>query len=320
VRWRYPVAFAGALTLTAIPLACGARTGLLVADVEDVSVEDARELDASEEDATAEDAITQDVAEEDVVQQDVVEEDVVTIDATGNCPTEATLIYITGQGGALYSFWPPSFQFTFIGNLTCTNSPTHMTVDRHGVAWLVSNGMLYRASTRDASCTAVANWTPQPAGFSDFGLSFVGTSMNDTSLYVLGTPNLGLFDTVTGNFSIVGDPGISTNGDMTSNGDGTLYFMLDDPQLVLYDLSPSTAQVIDSRQVPVAQGGGSAAVAYFGGRFYAFENNNVYAFDWATDTTTSLGPAPIEVTGAGQSTCVPTMPTDAGAPDVGTSD
>jgi hypothetical protein len=41
----------------------------------------------------------------------------------------------------------------------------------------------------------------------------------------------------------------------------------------------------------------------------------VSSFDTVTSTTVSLGVAPIEVTGAGQSTCVPNTPTDAGAPD-----
>ena len=279
--------------------ACGARTGLYapeLADATDVSV---RQKDAHEEDAAEEDAA-------------------VFIDATANCPPEATLIYITGTGGSLYSFWPPGFAFTLIGVLTCTNAPTHMTVDRHGVAWVVANGMLYRASTHDATCVPVGNWTPNPApGFSDFALTFIGTTDNDTSLYVLGQQSLGLFDTDAGTFSVVGTPPITNltqGGDMTSNGDGTPYFVHDVASPVLYDLDPKTAQIIQSYSV-AATGGGSEALAYFGGRFYGFWDNNAYSYDTATQTTTSLGLAPIQVTGAGQSTCVPTTPTDAGAPD-----
>jgi hypothetical protein len=277
---------------------CGARTGLNVPEervIPDVA----------------------DALEEDVHEEDVAEEDVIVIDAMGNCPPEATLIYITGSGGALYSFWPPSFMFTFIGNLTCTTSPTHMTVDRHGVALVVADGQLYRASTVDAACAAVTNWTPQPAGFKDFALTFVGTNNNDTSLYLLGDTSVGLFDIVMGTFTIVGAPpipNIMMGGDMTANGDGTLYFLHDISQPVLYDLDPTDAHVLRSFVVS-ASGGGSQALAYFGGLFYAFEDNVVSSFDTATNTTTFLGIAPIDVTGAGQSTCVPTTPTDAGAPD-----
>lgn len=249
---------------------------------------------------------------------DVVEEDAVFIDATGNCPPQATLIYITGSGGALYSFWPPSFAFTFIGNLTCTSSPTHMTVDRHGVAWVVSGGNLYRASTTDASCTAVTTWKPNPApSFGDFSLSFVGTGNVDNSLYMLGNPaTLGLFDTMLGTFTVVGNPPITNSiGDMTSNGDGTLYFLHDINPPTLYELDPKTAMILESWPV-AATGGGSQALAFFGGLFYVFEDNAVSSLDTATAKTASLGVAPIGVTGAGQSTCVPPMPTDAGAPDV----
>ncbi len=281
---------AGALIFSA---QCGARTGLLVpfeAQAEDVRTEDVRAEDAREE-------------------------EVVVIDATGNCPTEATLIYVTGTGGALYSFWPPSFTFTLVGNLTCTSSPTHMTVDRHGVAWVVANSKLYRASTTDASCIEVDNWTANPApGFNDFALSFVGTTLDDTSLYILGSPDLGLFDTKAGTFTVIGAPGVSTFGDMTSNGDGTLYYLQDVATPTLYELDPKTASIMQTYSVN-AQGGGAQALAFFGGLFYAFESNVVSSFDTVTKTTTELGTAPLDVTGAGQSTCVPDTPTDASLPD-----
>jgi len=55
-------------------------------------------------------------------------------------------------------------------------------------------------------------------------------------------------------------------------------------------------------------GGGDQALAFYGGSFYAFEDNVVYQFDPSTQKTTMLGKAPLQVTGAGQSTCVPTVP------------
>jgi hypothetical protein len=285
-------------------VACGARTELLSPeerDASDVVTDDVR--DVMEEDV-------RDAREEDATEEDVIEED------ASQCPTEATLIYVTGSGGALYSFWPPSFTFTLIGNLTCTSNPTHMTVDRNGVAWVVADGLIYNASTTDASCTAVSNWMPQ-TGFEDFALSFVGLTKTDTSLYVYGesSADLALFDTKTGSFTIVGSPGLVSSGDMTSNGDGTLYYLYDtSTPLHLYELSPLNASVLNTYTLG-ATGGGSQALAYFGGSFYAFEDNVVYAYDAVADTTMQLGSAPLEVTGAGQSTCVPNTPTDAGAPD-----
>jgi hypothetical protein len=255
---------------------------------------------------------------EDVHEEDAPKEDAVYIDATANCPAEATLIYVTGSGGELFSFWPPSFTYTFIGVLTCTNYPSHMTVDRHGVAWVVSGGLLYRASTHDATCIAVGNWKENPAGgFADFALTFTTQSNTDTSLYMLGMHNLAVFDTDAGTFTVIGTPPIPhivQGGDMTSSGDGTPYFVNDIAAPVLYDLDPEDAGVIRSYAIGTS-GGGSEALAYFGGVFYAWWNNATYAFDPDAGTTTSLGLAPLEVTGAGQSTCVPNAPTDAGAPD-----
>src|SRR4051812_44889855 len=46
------------------------------------------------------------------------------------CPPSATLVYVTGSGDQLYSFYPPTQSFTLIGKFDCLTSPTHMTVDR----------------------------------------------------------------------------------------------------------------------------------------------------------------------------------------------
>ncbi len=239
-------------------------------------------------------------------------------DAGGCCPANAQYIYITGQGAQLYRFWPPTFTFTLVGTLTCTTFPTHMTVDRNGTAWVVGSGNIYKTSTLNATCTALSTWTPQ-TGFDDFALSFVGLTCDDPSLYMLGQSNgeLAGLDIVKGTFTPIGSPTVAGFlGDMTTNGDGTLYFLNDALTLHLYEINPSNASVMKTYTIPNASGGGNQALGYFGGRFYAFENDIVYEYDPVANTTKNLGTAPISVTGAGQSTCVPTQPTDAGPPVV----
>ena len=71
--------------------------------------------------------------------------------------------------------------------------------------------------------------------------------------------------------------------------------------------APKDATTLGSWPVS-ASGGDSQALAFWGGVFYAFENDVIYAYDPAKRTTTSLGNAPLVVTGAGQSTCVPKTP------------
>jgi hypothetical protein len=252
-------------------------------------------------------------------------------DNSGDCPASAKLVYITGVGSKLYSFYPPTFTFTPIGTLDCLGSeytPTHMTVDRTGTAWVVAwneNNVssLFTASTADASCQKVASWTPDPTGpFWDFALTFVGTSNTpDTTLYILGSTGgpdatngkavLGSFDTSTGAVTTIGMPDVANaGGDMTTNGDGTLYYLQDTKRLELYQLLPSNG-AIGKTYAPSATGGGDQALAFWGGSFYPFEANIAYQYDPSTKETTMLGPAPFQVTGAGQSTCVPmTAPPD----------
>jgi hypothetical protein len=245
-----------------------------------------------------------------------------------DCPASAKLVYVTGQGSKLYSFYPPTFQFTLIGTLSCLGglSPSHMTVDRSGTAWVVATdqtgvtpGKLFKASTVDATCNSAPNWTPQPNDFADFALTFLGTtSAVDTTLYMLGSTGgpldptsqavLGTFNTSTGVINTLGNPQVQNpGGDMTTNGDGTLYFLMDQQVIKLYEIDPSSAAVKKTLS-PAASGGGDQALAFWGGSFYAFENNIVYQFDPVALTTKQLGNAPLQVTGAGQSTCVPTVP------------
>ena len=222
------------------------------------------------------------------------------------CPPSATLVYVTGAGDQLYSFFPPTQSFKLIGKFSCLTSPTHMTVDRQGSAWVVAGGRLYKASTADASCSAVSNWNVNFA-FTDFALTFIGVSNTvDNTLYLMnGSAGVATFDIGSGKVSTVGSANIpSTLGDMTSNGDGTLYFLRDVDTPTLHQLSPKDASTIGSWPL-AAKGGGSQALAFWGGSFYAFENSAIFQYDPIKKTTTPVGTAPLQVTGAGQSTCVP---------------
>jgi len=228
-------------------------------------------------------------------------------DANGDCPPSARLIYVTGSSNQLFSYNPETADFTLIGTFDCLENPTHMTVDRTGTAWVVANSLLFTASTSNAHCTQVASWKSDGFTFSDFALSFVGTTGIDTTLYVLDDDaNLASFDTATGVRTMITQLSTlsDTQGDMTSNGDGHLYFIHDVPDQTLYELTPTTGAIVSS-WVTTETGGGSEALAFYGGLFYDFLDSDVYTFDPMTHVASSIGTAPLEVTGAGQSTCVP---------------
>lgn len=226
------------------------------------------------------------------------------------CAQTATLVYLTGEGDNLYSFYPPTRAFTLIGHLACLAGATHLTVDRSGTAWVVAAGQLYTASTTDASCAPVATWKPD-LPYSDFSLAFTGTTAAADGLLYLLNPSVTLytFDVGTGVRALV-DPVLnvaSTEGDMTSDANGGLFFLRDASVHTLYQLDPKTAAIVKEDTVG-ATAYGSQALAFWGGSFYAFENDSIYQFDPKKGTTVVVGPAPMKVTGAGQSTCVPKVP------------
>jgi len=228
-------------------------------------------------------------------------------DGSSDCPPSAKLIYVTGSSNQLYSYAPETAQFKLIGTFDCLTDPTHMTVDRKGIAWVVANGLLYNADTATAHCEVVPNWTSN-LEFDDFALTFVGTTGTDTTLYLMDdTADLATFDTVTGvQTPVTTVAGLSDSlGDMTSNGDGHLYFIHDVTKQKLFEITPTAGAVVTS-WVTTETGGSSEALAYYGGLFYDFLDSAVFTFDPTTSVATAIGTAPLEVTGAGQSTCVPT--------------
>jgi hypothetical protein len=194
-------------------------------------------------------------------------------------------------------------------------------VDRQGNAWVAGSddptgstpSNLYEASTTDASCTRVTTWSPHPGAFDDFALTFLGaTSAPDPNLYLLGDPSadLGVFDTSSGGLTRVGEiaapNAASAGGDMTTNGDGTLYFLEASSHQTLYDLDPSTGAILGSTPTGLDASESDQALAAYGGLFYDFLGSAVYTVDVATKAVKRIGTAPLEVTGAGESTCVPT--------------
>lgn len=226
-----------------------------------------------------------------------------------DCPASAKLVYVTGPDADLYSFYPPTLAFTKIGKIACTSAPSHMTVDRHGIAWVVSDGRLYRVSTADAACAEVTTWTPDVKRFADFSLAFIGTTASDDDpLYVLGQTSelLASFDATSGAVTPIGTATLTASiGDMTTDGDGRLYLLVDEDPRTLVQLDPASAKSLASYEVnsaPVSD----QALAYYGGAFYVFEGTLLFRYDLSTTKqAVALGSSPISVTGAGQSTCVP---------------
>lgn len=230
-----------------------------------------------------------------------------------DCSEAAKLIYLTGDTSELWSFNPQDLSYKRIGPFDCLKYPTHMTVDRAGVAWVVDTfGGIYKASTTDAKCTAVTTWkVPGELSTGNFALSFAGTTgISDNTLYILTPTLFQKFDVAAGTLTTVGDsPFDSASGDLTSSGDGTLHFLRNKRPPIIYNLDTSGSKISEATLgTPAGVGGANAGFAFWGGSFWAFESSVLYRYDPTTQATTEIGKAPFSVTGAGQSTCVPKAP------------
>jgi len=297
----------------ALVVACGARTGLYAPEeaedaAADVHVPHDATTDPIEEDAQDEDA--GDVA--DVVFPDVP--------IVSDCPDAGdTLVYVLGAHDELYSFYPPTLSFQSIGTIACpsTSTPNSMAVTRSGIAFAnFQSGELFEVSTSNAACKATT-YAPDQLGWQTYGMGYVALADGGESLYVAGFGNifsrgLGVIDTTAFMLSEVGQfQPMQYDCELTGTGDGRLFgycpFGSGDGSYFI-EIDPATANVLSSHQL--SAGSNEAwAFAFWGGEFWIFSGKNgvstVTEYDANSQTETNVATAPIDVVGAGVSTCAP---------------
>lgn len=220
------------------------------------------------------------------------------------CPdAAATLIYVIGQSGTLYSYDPPTATFTTIGVVSCPGSegttPFSMAVDREGVAYveffsqsqpanLPVGADLYRVSTKTAACTKTA-YNPAAIERVTYGMGFVA-NVGDASdagetLFIAEQPLfpdggsaddiLATVDTTT--FAVTPVGAFSPQAalaELTGTGDGRLFAFYNQggfgaQSSILGQIDPATAQVVAQDVLALPQGSGWA-FGFWGGDFYMF--------------------------------------------------
>ena len=282
--------------------ACGARTGLLAPEETDAAA-----IDSGHDvhDAKKDTADVLDV-------QDVVFPDVPII---SDCPDAGdTLVYVLGTGSELYSFYPPTLTFKSIGTIACPSSsgPNSMAVTRSGIAFTsFHDGNLFEVSTANAACKATP-YVPNQLGWTTFGMGYSNDDDGGETLYVAGLGNtlskgLGIIDTQTFKLSEVSafQPQ-QNNCELTGTGAGDLYgFCPFGSGAWLIQIDKTNASVISSHQISAGGNNVSWAFAFWGGDFWLFTNNNVTKYDPVTKTETLVTTAPVNIVGAGVSTCAP---------------
>jgi hypothetical protein len=286
--------------------ACGARTELEGIEA-DASL-DAEPLDAKHE---------HDAAEEDAVV-DVVFPDVPIV---SDCPDAgATLVYLLGGQNQLFSFYPPTLGFTNIGTIACPSksAPNSMAVTRSGIAFAgFLDGTLFEVSTANAACKATT-YQPDQDSFNTFGMGYVGNADGGETLYVAGNADdggisrgLGAIDTTLFQLDFIAQfQPTQQSCELSGTGGGQLYgFCPLAHASLINDIDPATAQIISSHQLLAGAGANAFAFAFWGGDFWIFTagtgNSTITEYDPVAQTETNVGVAPLQIVGAGVSTCAP---------------
>jgi hypothetical protein len=243
----------------------------------------------------------------------------------------AKLIYLVDSENDFLSFDPrklPDDPFHLVGKLRCPDagSPFSMSVDRHGIAWVVyDDGRLFNVSIEDAHCTPTT-LAPGAAGAHTFGMGFstdapgaktekLYLAANDPTrmLSALDPDTLGIAQRGTLTATTEGNP------ELTGTSDARLYGFypteIDAP--FVQEIDPHSGAPLGSRW-PIAAGsiGRIAAYAFaqWGGTFYVFatvrdgdfsENSTIRTVDHDGHWKLILQNLPYRVTGAGVSTCAP---------------
>jgi len=243
------------------------------------------------------------------------------------------LIYVVDDANDLLSFDPrklPHDPFERIGKLACPGAvggPFSMSVDRHGVAWVVyQGGELFKVSITDAKCR-VAPYMPGTGGFYRFGMGFVTDAPGSKTekLFIAGADSreLGYIDTehdltprTAGALTATGE----ISPELTGTSEAQLFGFYPERtrRSFVQEIDRATGAPIGQRwMLGKAPLGDVAAYAFaqYAGVFYIFvtttddnfqDNSTVRAIDRATGTyRVVLDHLPYRITGAGVSTCAP---------------
>jgi hypothetical protein len=239
-------------------------------------------------------------------------------------------IYVVSEENELYSYYPPTAEFTDVGTINCPapagDTPFSMAVDRQGNAYVVfQQGDLFHVSMKTAACEATP-FVPNQHGFVNFGMGFVANQGDaGETLFVVpdtmrGQPSvLATIDLTSFKLNEVAsfaNPAISA-AELTGTGDGKLYgFFVQDtmaPPSFIVQIDPQNADILEQFTLNGDIQGTAWAFGFWGGNFYRFTapdgvTSVVTEYSPSTGTTTQVATAPqgVLLVGAGVSTCAPT--------------
>jgi hypothetical protein len=247
-----------------------------------------------------------------------------------DCTAAEELVYVFDTDNNIWSFDPPSKQFTMIATANCGDGPNSMAIDRNLVAWLNfdGDGAIYTFDLK-------TNGPCKPSGinlsngFEQVGMGF-STDVaggNTETLYldgIGGTSGLAKVDMATKQLIMLGDfsddPSlVGQSCELTGTGNALLYgYFTTDPVRVA-QLDKLNANVINDHPLSGVMPPSDWAFSFWGGDFYLYAapgdnlsgNSSVIHYSPSTGAVDQsyVADTGMTIIGAGVSTCAPiTMP------------
>jgi hypothetical protein len=256
-------------------------------------------------------------------------------DASSSCADAGvTYIYLVTSANRLMSFYPPTEEFTTIGNLSCPTeepgaTPFSMAVDHTGVAYvLFGDGELLRVSTATGACKRTGFVSGQHGYGQTFGMGYSqdNSGMGET-LYVAsdGDSGLATIDTTDFTLHVIGAFSPPVDGaELTGTGAGDLFGFYATsasticgversscPDSAIGQIDKATGEITNQSVLKGVAQGDAWAFAFWGGDFYTFTDPEargatvVTRFSPRDGSVATVATLSGRVVGAGVSTCAP---------------
>ncbi len=267
---------------------------------------------------------------------------------TPGCSQAAKLVYVLGEDNAIWSFDPPTKQFTQLFTLNCqppsdgnTWAPNSMAIDRNVVAWVNyvgskgltdKAGVVFKVDIMKQTCEPTPAVTLTDSQWYRLGMGFSTDTAGGTTetLYVTGTgtstttpnsPGLGKIDTTTGTLTPIAQFGMDAtlsgqSAELTGTGDARLFgYFTTKPNVRVAQIDPATANILSDQALAGVTPPAAWAFSFWGGAFYLyaagqFGKSHVIYYNPTTQAvdTMYVPNTGIIIVGAGVSTCAPIMP------------
>ncbi len=239
-------------------------------------------------------------------------------------------IFVLGDTGDLWKYFPKDNMFTLLGELGCDLPPAtfSMAVDRLGYAWVeYPSGALRKIAVTDLTDCTDPGYPIGQQGILNFGMAFVSNSAFDKCDRIYGSEYSGFpmndffdIDPDTLQLTKIGATP-SAVSEVTGTGDGRAFLFSSTFPPTLVEVDKETGMVLSTTPLPQINIGSGLAFAFFAGDFYFFTDgqndfsSEVTHMDYddsdmngQQDIVQVFNNAPLRILGAGVSTCVPTFP------------